>query len=61
VLGCGGFADALGEDQWLDLSAVDLQYVAPIYGMPGWATSTCGSPGCNVLSSLVLTFGDVSR
>jgi uncharacterized protein YjbI with pentapeptide repeats len=25
VLGCGGFADALGEDQWLDLSAVDLR------------------------------------
>jgi hypothetical protein len=25
VLGRGGFADALGEDQWLDLSAVDLR------------------------------------
>jgi hypothetical protein len=25
VLGRGGFADALGEEQWLDLSAVDLR------------------------------------
>jgi hypothetical protein len=55
VLGRGGFAGALGEEQWLDLSAVD--HVAPIYAMRGWATSTCASPGCNVLSSRVLTCG----
>ena len=25
VLGRGGFADALGQDEWLDLTAVDLR------------------------------------
>jgi hypothetical protein len=31
VLGRGGFADALGEEQWLDLSAVDLRLGRPAF------------------------------